>query len=1004
MPLLKQPSFSKGEISPALYGRTDLAMYQSALQTCLNFLVQQNGGVASRPGTILLAPTKTPNYAPRLIPFEFKTTDKYVLEFGDQYMRVIRDDGHVTANSMAISAITAANPPVVTSAAHGFSNGDEIFITGVLGMLEVDNVRFLVANKTANTFELFKQNGAGAVDGTAFTAYTSGGTASTIYEITTPYGIDDIMDVRFVQSADTMTLVHKSYPVYELTRTGHAAWTLAASTFSPDTSYPADVDVSSQGSTGSFRARYKVTAIGVDESLPGLDTDRAATITAITKANPASVTAVAHGFATDDEVQIAAVVGMTELNGRRFLINKVDANTFTLRDLNSTDYTAYASGGTATPTFVELQLNNITAATQANPCVLTVNAGHGVVANDLIQIAGVVGMTELNNKNWIASAVTGTSITLSSVNSTGFTAYASGGAVWKQNTSYVNVSWDAVAGASSYRVYKEKNGLYGFVGETQALQFNENNIAPDMLDGPPSSRNPFFGAGNYPGAVSFYEQRRVFGGSTNNPDTSDYSVPASSNNFSTSRPSQDDDAISASLPSLQVNEIRHFSPLNDLIVFTSGGEWKVNSGPDSAFTPTTIKQKEQTKYGCNSLRPLVAGSNVVFCEDSGALVRSVGYSYQSDQYISGDLSVLSPHLLAGHTLVDWAWSGSPDNRVYAIRDDGTALSLTYDEAQSIVGWSRLELANKAMFERVATLRKGTGEYHDGTYFVINLGTASDPGRWIVRLADPLVSGDPRDAQYLDAMVTYDIPLDIESVSVADPVVLTITGHGLSNGDEVDVFDLVWEPDTDDLGNESQPAQLNGGRYTVANSTANTFELSGTLGAAYNDWLRGGTVRKVVQTLYGLQHLYGKTVVALCDGGVRRDLSVDSSGRVDLGDSSNASRIHIGIGYNADFQTLSMDKGDGLAGLKKKVNKLAVQVADSRGLWFGPDSEHLDELKQRTDEAYGEPTRLYSATYTVPVPPTWVQGGQIFLRQRDPLPLNITSVTPDTNLGGTAVDA
>lgn len=72
-------------------------------------------------------------------------------------------------------------------------------------------------------------------------------------------------------------------------------------------------------------------------------------ITAITQANPAVVTATAHGFATGDLVAIAAVGGMTALNGNTYIVEVLTANTFELVGVNSTGFAAYTSGGTATP-------------------------------------------------------------------------------------------------------------------------------------------------------------------------------------------------------------------------------------------------------------------------------------------------------------------------------------------------------------------------------------------------------------------------------------------------------------------------------------------------------------------------------------------------------------------------------------------------------------------------------------------------------------------------------
>ena len=80
-------------------------------------------------------------------------------------------DTDMTSYGAAITAITAAEPPVVTAAAHGFSDGDIIYIVDVGGMIEVNDLTFEVANSTTNTFELK------GIDGSGYTAYTTGGYA-----------------------------------------------------------------------------------------------------------------------------------------------------------------------------------------------------------------------------------------------------------------------------------------------------------------------------------------------------------------------------------------------------------------------------------------------------------------------------------------------------------------------------------------------------------------------------------------------------------------------------------------------------------------------------------------------------------------------------------------------------------------------------------------------------------------------------------------------------------
>jgi len=222
-------SFTAGELSERLSGRISLTKYREGLAELTNFLVLPQGGVTRRPGTEYLGEVKDSDDITRLIPFQFKTSDTYILSFGDSVMRVFRNGQQVlNSSSKAITGITQANPGVITSNSHGFSNGDEIYVSISQGMTELSGRNYLVANSSTNTFTLTDLHGT-AINTTAMTAYSAGGTqtATEIYELTSPYPSSVINDVNFVQSADTMYLVHPSYAIRTLTRTGHNAWAFA---------------------------------------------------------------------------------------------------------------------------------------------------------------------------------------------------------------------------------------------------------------------------------------------------------------------------------------------------------------------------------------------------------------------------------------------------------------------------------------------------------------------------------------------------------------------------------------------------------------------------------------------------------------------------------------------------------------------------------------------------------------------------------------------------------
>ena len=220
-------AFTAGEISPRLEGRTNLEKYSQGLSDLTNMVVMPHGGVTRRPGTEYLGEVKSSAVKTRLIPFQFKTSDTYILEFGNQIMRVFRNDLQVlTSSAKTITAITKANPGVLTSNTHGFPRGHVIFVDTFVVISEVMCRTSWVATPTTSTFPFWDLFG-NALNSTSLTTFTSGGTATEIYETASPYAEADLFDIRFVQSADTMYLVHPSYDIRTLTRSDHNNWTFA---------------------------------------------------------------------------------------------------------------------------------------------------------------------------------------------------------------------------------------------------------------------------------------------------------------------------------------------------------------------------------------------------------------------------------------------------------------------------------------------------------------------------------------------------------------------------------------------------------------------------------------------------------------------------------------------------------------------------------------------------------------------------------------------------------
>ncbi|HON31081.1 MAG TPA: hypothetical protein PLN11_08570, partial [Ottowia sp.] len=81
------------------------------------------------------------------------------------------------------------------------------------------------------------------------------------------------------------------------------------------------------------------------------------------------------------------------------------------------------------------------------------------------------------------------------------------------------------------------------------------------------------------------------------------------------------------------------------------------------------------------------------------------------------------------------------------------------------------------------------------------------------------------------------------------------------------------------------------------------------------------------------------------------------------------------------------------------NRAWLRVFRSSGIFVGPDTDKLVEAKQRTTEPYGSPPALKSDEVAVTLSPAWGMSGQIYVRQVDPLPLTLVSLTLEVAVGG-----
>lgn len=859
MTTFRQLSLAAGEITPALYARVDIVKYQTGLRTLRNMYVLKHGGSTNRPGTQFIAEVKDSSKFTRLIPFIFSTSQTYILEFGDLYMRVILNGAQVLETATTITGASQTDPCVITDVAHGYSNGDEVFISGVSGMVELNGRNFKVANVTANTFEITDLAGVD-IDATGFTAYSSGGTAEKVFELTTTYLEADLPFLDFAQSADVVNIVHPTYPPRKLSRTGHAAWSIDDVVFAPVQETPGTVTPSG-GSSGTYS--WVVTAI------------------------------------------------------------------------NDTNFEESLPSAASTP---EKDFP-----TEASP---------------------------------------------------------------------VTLNWADVTGAGEYNVYRAgPNEIFGFIGVAANSDFEDIGFFQDYKDTPPSARNPFGSADNYPSCVNYIQQRIWYGGSNNSPETVYGSRVGFFENFSISRPLQDDDAVTFTLVGSQVSSIRWILDLGRMIVLTESGEWSIDGNAAGIVTPFEINARQNAYNGAvTGLKPLIVNNTALFVQARGSIVRDISFSFEEDIFKGNDLSIFSNHLFEDYTLNAWAYEKTPHSVVWAVRSDGTLLSLTYVREHSLFGWARHDFQGETV-ESVASIPEGN---EDVVYLVIKRTINGNTVRYIEKMVSRLVV-DIIDNVFLDSHLSYD--------GRNTDTTHTMTLSGGVSWDEGEVLTCTSSTayfTTSFIGRsiffngtdaDGEAVQIRCEIETFSSTTVVGVRPNKTVPASDPDF-RNEAISDwdlAVQNLGNLHHLEGEDVGVWADRFVvaspnnpAYDTVTVSNGQVTLDD--HYAVIHIGLPYISDIETLDIDRDEGetLLDRYKNISSVDLSVEETRGIWAGSKPptdddddplEGLYELKIRETEGYDESVDLATGTVSVNLESHWNSNGRIFLRQIDPVPMTILSIAP-----------
>lgn len=696
-------TFAGGEVSPDMHGRIEDGQYQNGLAICRNFIPRPQGAIENRPGFEFVRLARFSNTSTdsrvRLIPFSYSADQTMVLELGDGY------------------------------------------------------VRFHTHGKT-----LVREDGLP-------------------YEIASPYTAGDLFGINFVQSADVMTLVHSKYAPHELRRLSATAWELKSLSLLPAINPPAAPTVTATGhSSVKYDYDYVVTALLGDgrqssaspkSSVGGNLFETGAKVTISWAAVDGAVRYRVYKYQGGMFGYIGQTTGLSLVDDNiapdLSMTPPIYDDVFsTSGSITSVPVTAGGSNYLSTSgTIRELRLldgglfyNFLPANTPTVSILDAESSGTGATAS----------ITFVNNSNYSTKRIASITLTAEGsgykspyvqLNLNGAAAYAQPSFSVEARPFGIKLKVTDEGGGSGASL--EASVVGGAITGVSVLNGGAGYFNPVVtVEQPAGGSGALFGApvvasyGDYPRAVSYFEQRRFFAGTPNKPQQVFATRSGTESDMSYSLPVRDDDRINFRIAAREASEIRHIVPLSQLLLLTASGEWKVSSADGGAMSPSSLSVSPMSYIGASTVPPVVVNNTLIFAAARGGHMREMAYNWQAGGFQSGDLSLRAAHLFDGKTIVDMCYAKAPVPVVWAVSSSGKLLGFTYVPEQQIGGWHQHD--TDGVFESCCVVSEGN---EDVLYVVVKrpLFAGFSYRRCIERLASRSFANQ-RDGFFVDSGVTY----------------------------------------------------------------------------------------------------------------------------------------------------------------------------------------------------------------------------------------------------------
>ncbi len=549
-------------------------------------------------------------------------------------------------------------------------------------------------------------------------------------------------------------------------------------------------------------------------------------------------------------------------------------------------------------------------------------------------------------------------------------------------------------------LWRVKSGVVKITGFTSTtvvngtVQAEPDGTAGNLATGPGATvdwaEGAFSAVRGYPAAVTFHEQRLVYGGTLFEPQKIWSSTIGAYDNFDTGT-AKDNEAYTFEISSNVVNDIRWLNTDIDLKIGTSGGTVTAQNnsgqGMNAANPPNIILD---TDYAVMKIQPVRISSFLFYIQANTFNLRQLTFDFVTNRDKSDDMNLIADHVLRdGGGVTQIARQQSPNDRVWAVRADGQMAVFTRDPGEQIRSWCRLVAGSSAngpgFYETVAILPM---EGSDDQVWVVVKRTINGVVKRYIEYFTAEVFGNYWDPVRLDASLTYDVPVVVSGFTNANPCVITATAHGFSNGDQVKIDSVVSKLTNATTGTVTYgQSELNTNMYLVANKTADTFQITDLQGnpinsTSYGSFINNGQVRKMVTVISNLSHLNGETVSVQADGGLpaAQQTYAVTLGQITL--ASPAAVVHVGLPYIGTIQLLPFGEGKSPTQMThRKMYQAKIRVWKSVGGKFGDTMDNLFRMIFETTSQ----NPLYTGDYELSYESSSTEYFSPFIIQDAPLP-------------------